>query len=95
MKRIKVKLKGKGTYLVPFRVELPTFVIDCQRDADGQPILTSDGFQLDSVDYKKMTCYVLVPDDEVSPDGHLDEKRIRVKYKEGWSEFKAEDVEVS
>jgi len=49
MKRIKVKLKGKGTYLVPFRVELPTFVIDCQRDADGQPILTSDGFQLAKV----------------------------------------------
>jgi len=93
MKRIKVKVIGKGTYLDPFRVNLPTYVMDIERDAEGNPILTEDGFPIAQDLKGKKSCYVLVPDDEVGPDGRLDEKRIREKYKEGWSKFKREDVE--
>jgi len=93
MKRIKVRLIGSGTELDPFRVPLPSYIIDCKRDMEGNPVLGKEGFPVDSVDYEARTCYVLVPDDEVGPDGRLDEKRIREKYKEGWSKFRREDVE--
>jgi len=95
MKRIKVKLIGKGTYFNPFRVALPTYVLDVKRDAEGNPLLTEDGFPVGQDLKGKTSCWVLVPDDEVDEEGRLDEERIRTKYKEGWSKFKREDVEVT
>jgi len=93
MKRIKVKLVGKGTYHDPIRVNLPTYVMDVERDAEGNPILTEDGSPVAQDLKGKTSCWVLVPDDEVDEEGRLDEKRIREKYKEGWSKFRREDVE--
>jgi len=85
MKRVKVRLIGTGTRDDPFRVNLPTSIIDCKRDADGNPIWINEaeGIAESSIDWKTMTCYVLVPDDEVDEKGRLNEKRIREKYKEG------------
>lgn len=98
MKRIKVKLIGKGTRLNPFRVNLPTWIIDCERDSKGTPIWIDEnqGITKDSVDYKRHVCWVLVPDDEAEEEMgkmRLNEKRIREKYRENWSQFKKEDVE--
>jgi len=85
MKRIKVKLSGKGTRDDPWRVNLPTYVMAVDYDVEGNPI--------DTMNTKNKTCDVLVPDDEVDAEGKIDEKRIREKYKEGWSKFKAEDAQ--
>lgn len=98
MKRIKVKLIGKGTKNDPFRVNLPTFMNDCKRDSKGKPVWIDEiqGIAADSVDYGRRTCYVLVPDDEAEEEMgkmRLNEKRIREKYRENWSQFKKEDVE--
>lgn len=98
-KRIKVKLIGKGTYHDSYRVGLPTYKIDCKRDAEGNSIWIDEvqGFAEDSCDYGKMECYVLVPDDEVEEiTGKLtlNQTRIREKYK-NWKNFNAEDVQVA
>lgn len=98
MKRIKVKLIGSGKPHDPFRVDLPTYVIDCARDAEGNPVFVdkTHGIIKDGVDYEQCTCYVLVPDDEadeVAGKVKLKQKRIKEKYKEHWSKFEAEDVE--
>jgi len=97
MKRIKVKLIGKGIDEDPYRVNLPTYIMDNLRDAQGNLILTSDGKRQDGCDYINKTVFVLVPDDETKEkDGKikLDEERIREKYGNNWENFKAEDVEV-
>jgi len=92
-KRIKAKLIGKGTLLDPIRVNLPSYVMDVERDAEGNPVLSPAGEPVAQDLEGKTWCWVLVPDDEVGPDGRLDEKRIREKYRERWSKFRREDVE--
>lgn len=100
MKRIKVKLKGKGTRLDPFRVNLPTYTMDGKRDAQGNLELGEDGLPLDSVDYKAKTCYVMLPNDEaieVSGKWKIHKKGIRKKYKDQkpWDTdaFEGEEIE--
>ena len=74
MRRVKVRLTGSGTGKDPFRVNLPTYVIDAPPD------------------YGRRWAWVLVPDDEVTPDGRISQARIRKKYREGWDKFDAETV---
>lgn len=96
MKRIKVKLVGRGTKIDRFRVNLPTYRIDIQRDQNGKPVLNGEGEFVDSINYERMECYVLVPDDEVEEVAgktKLSQTRIRQKYK-NWKDFQTSDVEV-
>jgi len=93
MKRVKVRLVGTGTELDPYRVNLPTYMLDVKRDPEGKPILV-DELPEPAVDYEARTAWVLVPDDEVDPNGRLNEKRIREKYREHWANFRREEVEV-
>lgn len=95
-KRIKVKMIGDGTIENSLRPNLPTYMIDIERDANGKPVLDGDGNEQDTVDYTRKECYVLIPEDEtknVNGKTVLNEDRIRVKYKQ-WKDFKASDVEV-
>lgn len=92
MKRIKARLIGKGTRLDPWTVDLPTFKMESDKDVDGNPTIV-DGKPIKAVDYTKKECYVLVLDDEVKPNGKLDQEKIRAKYK-NWKDFNASDVEL-
>jgi len=79
-KKIKVKMMGTGTQDDPYLVNLPTWQMD------GVP------------DYVKKECYVSLPDDEteiVNGKINVNQQRIREKYKKGWSEFNASDVEIT
>jgi len=93
MKRIKVRLVGTGLEHDPIRANLPTYRVDCKRDAEGQPIRDEEGRTFFDIDLEKRVAWVLVPDDEVGPDGRLDEERIRKKYGGRYSTFKREEVE--
>lgn len=95
MKRVKVKVVGSGKMHDPFHVDLPNCIMDVKRDVDGKPVYVDEleEFAEDSMDYIKMECFVLVPDDEVK-DGHLDQARIRAKYN-NWKKFNASDVEIN
>lgn len=99
MKRIKVKLIGKGVHGDSYRVNLPTYRIDYKRDTNGNPmgVNVDEGFPEDSIDYVNKECYVMVPDDEtkeVQGKTKLDQKKIREKYKKNWSKFIASKVEL-
>jgi len=93
--RVKVKVIGSGTLDDPYRVNLPTYIIDVQRDADGNPILTEDGTPKIQDLTRISACWVLIPDDEVDELGRIDEKRIREKYGGKWADFRREEVEVT
>lgn len=93
---IKVKLIGSGKEHDPFRVGLPSFIVDKKRDNDGNIIYDKDGNAEDTVDYVNKVCMVLVPSDEVTivkDKKVLDQERIRIKYAKNWSQFNKEDVE--
>ena len=79
-KKIKVKLVGKGTEDDPYRVELPTYIVDV---VDGKM----------QIDYKRKICTVWVPADEVDEKGKIKEEYIRKKYGGRWKKWKASDIE--
>jgi len=91
--RVRVRLLGTGTFEDPFRVSLPTYVLDVIRDEEGNPIYDEEGYTSPAIDYTKRVAYVLLPDDEVDEEGRLDEKLIRKKYGGRWSTFRREEVE--
>ena len=99
MKRIKAKLSGKGLPDDPYIVNLPNWVMDAERDVNGEIVYVDKekGWKKDSCDYTKKECYVLVPDDEtkeVQGKTKLDQSKIRKKYKKNWSKFIASKVEL-
>ena len=68
MTRLKVHIIGSGTRDDPYTVDLPTW----------------QGIELDTDKGKKPPnawAIVEVPDDECTPDGKLDKKAIKRKYK--------------
>ena len=68
MTRLKVKMMGSGTDADPYTVDLPTW----------------NGIQFDTDKGKKPPhawAIVEVPDDEIGPDGKIDRKAIKRKYK--------------
>ena len=76
MKKVKVRLTGKGTEEEPYTVNLPTWTMK------GDP------------DYVTKECEVYLPEDEVLPNGKINQARIRAKYKKNWSSFNASNVEL-
>jgi len=79
MKRIKVKLIGKGTEDEPFTVNLPTWTMDGEADYKKKHcyVLINDDETIEKNGKIK-----------------INQQRIRTKYKKGWSKFKASDVEL-
>lgn len=80
MKRIKVKLVGKGTEEEPFTVNLPTWTMD--GDAD---YIKKECYVLMNDDETE----------EKEGKTRINQQRIREKYKKNWSKFKASDVEIT
>jgi len=80
MKRIKVKLVGKGTEDDPYTVNLPTWTMDGSPDYRKKEcyVLVNDDETEDKEGKIK-----------------INQQRIRTKYKKGWSKFKASDVEIT
>ena len=68
MGKLKVRMIGSGTEEDHYRVDLPTWhMIECDTDKGKVP--------------PNAWAIVEVPDDEVGPDGKLDKKKIKRKYK--------------
>jgi len=79
MKRIKVKLVGKGTEEEPFTVNLPTWMMDGEADYVKKECFV---FINDDETEKK------------NGKIKINQQRIRTKYKKNWNKFKASDVEL-
>lgn len=79
MKRIKVKLVGKGTEEEPFTVNLPTWTMDGDADYEKKHcyIFINDD-----------------ETEEIEGKTKINQQRIRTKYKKNWSKFNASDVEL-
>lgn len=69
-------------------------IVGTGKEEDPYTVELPTWIMIGEIDHNKEECQVFVPDDEVKTDGTLDQERIRSKYKEGWSEFNASDVEV-
>jgi len=80
MKRIKVKLVGKGTEYEPFTVDLPTWTMDGEADYKNKKCYVT--LPEDETEDKQGKT-------------KINQQRIRTKYKKGWSKFKASDVEIT
>ena len=80
MKRIKVKLVGKGTEKEPFTVNLPTWRMD--GDAD---YIKKECYAFINDDETI----------EVEGKIRINQQRIREKYKKNWNLFNASDVELT
>jgi len=79
MKRIKVKLVGKGTEDEPFTVNLPTWQMDGEADYKN----------------KKCYVFINDDEtEEKEGKTKINQQRIRTKYKKNWSKFNASDVEL-
>jgi len=90
--RVKCKLSGDGSFENPFRVRLPTYQVDYERDEAGKVVLNEEGFPKPAIDYKAKLCWVLMLKDEVDEEGLPNEKVIRRKYGGRWAKFKREWV---